>query len=241
MLRRRPSRSPSSSDARTLVRWKLLLAAACRRVLGITPFATSPFAPPSSRPSTKVSRRRVARSSSGLHVLEGPWEAFKYNFNREQYGKPPVDRASGAHCAQIGMWWMYFKWQWLRDAHGEMPALQVTLGHRLPDPRICWRVGTLATDRRSFWFFGRSCSRMTLLLIYYLNFKYGYSQAPELGDNVPREVRDRDYFYLWSFSAGACGLRWARVPVGDDRRARRLGERQLGRERCSCRAAEAGS
>jgi hypothetical protein len=41
---------------------------------------------------------------------------------------------------------------------------------------------------------------MTLLLIYYLNFKYGYSQAPELGDNVPREVRDRDYFYLWSFS-----------------------------------------
>ena len=39
------------------------------------------------------------------------------------------------------------------------------------------------------------------MLIYYLNFKYGYSQAPELGDTVEREVRDRDYFYLWSFSA----------------------------------------
>src|SRR6185369_4746180 len=27
------------------------------------------------------------------------------------------------------------------------------------------------------------------------------SQAPALGETVPREVRDRDYFYLWSFSA----------------------------------------
>jgi len=42
---------------------------------------------------------------------------------------------------------------------------------------------------------------LTLLLIYYLNFLYGASQSPELGDSVQREVRDRDYFYLWSFSA----------------------------------------
>jgi len=41
---------------------------------------------------------------------------------------------------------------------------------------------------------------MTLLLIYYLNFKYGNTQSPELTD-VEREVRDRDYFFLWSFSA----------------------------------------
>jgi len=41
---------------------------------------------------------------------------------------------------------------------------------------------------------------MTLVLIYYLNFKYGASQSPELV-GVQREVRDRDYFYLWSFSA----------------------------------------
>jgi hypothetical protein len=41
---------------------------------------------------------------------------------------------------------------------------------------------------------------MTLVLIYYLNFKYGASQDPDLA-GVAREVRDRDYFYLWSFSA----------------------------------------
>ncbi|MCR4340446.1 MAG: hypothetical protein NUW01_11260, partial [Gemmatimonadaceae bacterium] len=29
---------------------------------------------------------------------------------------------------------------------------------------------------------------------------YGFSQSQELGESVAREVRDRDYFYLWSFS-----------------------------------------
>jgi hypothetical protein len=56
-------------------------------------------------------------------------------------------------------------------------------------------------DRRSFWYFGTLMFSMTLLLIYYLNFKYGATQAPELGNTVEREVRDRDYLYLWSFSA----------------------------------------
>jgi hypothetical protein len=43
---------------------------------------------------------------------------------------------------------------------------------------------------------------MTLALIYYLNFKYGASQSPELGLRFDqREVRDRDYFFLWSYSA----------------------------------------
>jgi len=40
---------------------------------------------------------------------------------------------------------------------------------------------------------------MTLLLIYYLNFKLGASQDPS--NPAPHEVRDRDYFFLWSFSA----------------------------------------
>jgi len=35
---------------------------------------------------------------------------------------------------------------------------------------------------------------------YYLNFKYGWSQDPGATD-VDREVRDRDYFYIWSYSA----------------------------------------
>src|SRR5207253_1868207 len=50
-------------------------------------------------------------------------------------------------------------------------------------------------------YFGPLMFMVTVALVYYMNFKYGASQSPELGDTVPREVRDRDYFYLWSFSA----------------------------------------
>jgi hypothetical protein len=56
-------------------------------------------------------------------------------------------------------------------------------------------------SRKTFAYFGPLMFTLTLALIYYMNFKYGSSQAPDLGDSVPREVRDRDYFYLWSFSA----------------------------------------
>ena len=52
-------------------------------------------------------------------------------------------------------------------------------------------------ERRTFWYFGPLMFTLTLALIYYMNFKYGWSQSPELGENVQREVRDRDYFYIW--------------------------------------------
>jgi hypothetical protein len=99
------------------------------------------------------------------------------------------------------MWWLYFKWQWLRDHKMERPGLQGGLA------AIFLLLGILGgwvhyrRDPRSFAFFGPLMLTLTLGLIYYLNFKYGASQAPELGGTVEREVRDRDYFYLWSFSA----------------------------------------
>ena len=187
---------------RTLLRWKLLLALVGAAILGITPFATQPiraaFFPAINEGEPTACRTELKADCT---FSAGTWQAFKYNFNREQYGKPPVIERQAPIGAQIGMWWLYFKWQWLRDAHGEMPALQVTLA------TVFLILGLLGgwvhwqRDRRSFWFFGPLMFTMTLLLIYYLNFKYGYSQDPELGDNVAREVRDRDYFYLWSFSA----------------------------------------
>ena len=33
-----------------------------------------------------------------------------------------------------------------------------------------------------------------------MNFKYGYSQYPDQ-PTLPREVRERDYFFIGSFSA----------------------------------------
>src|SRR6185503_184649 len=39
---------------------------------------------------------------------------------------------------------------------------------------------------------------VTLALIFYLNFKYGYSMTREQA-SLPREVRERDYFFIASF------------------------------------------
>jgi hypothetical protein len=123
------------------------------------------------------------------------------NINRVQYGKPDVSERQAPFTAQVGMWWLYFKWQWLRDPYEQHVRWQLVLATvffllGLFGGYAHWRY-----DRRSFWFFGPLIGITTVGLIVYLNFKYGYSESPELGGTVAREVRDRDYFYLWSFSA----------------------------------------
>jgi hypothetical protein len=188
---------------RTILRWKLLAACVGMLILGGSSFATQPiraaYFPAINEGEPTGCREKI---TLGCTFSKGTYDAFMYNFNREQYGKPALsDRRGVPFSAQIGMWWYYFKWQWLRDAHGERPGLQGALA------AIFLVLGLLGgwvhykRDPRSFTFFGPLMFTLTLVLIYYLNFLYGASQAPELGESVPREVRDRDYFYLWSFSA----------------------------------------
>lgn len=185
-----------------LLRWKLLLACVGALILGGTPFATQPIRaahnPAINEGSPTACRDGITFSCT---FSKGTYDAFMYNFNRGQYGKPPVTERMAPFTAQVGMWWLYFKWQWLRDAHVENPGLQGSLA------AVFLVLGLLGgwvhyrRDPRSFAFFGPLMLTLTLVLIYYLNFKYGASQAPELGQMVDREVRDRDYFFLWSFSA----------------------------------------
>ncbi len=171
-------------------------------VLGLSPFATQPIraahfpAINEGEPTGCVTKLEVGCTFSQL-----TYDRFMYNFNRGQYGKPELGERQAPFTAQIGMYWLYYKWQFLRDAYTERPGLQNALAVFF---LILSGIGGwmhFKKDRRSFSFFGPLVFTMTLGLIFYLNFKYGHSQAPELGDSVPREVRDRDYFYLWSFSA----------------------------------------
>jgi hypothetical protein len=185
-----------------VVRWRLLLACAGALVLGGTPFLTQPIraahfpAINEGEPTGCTERLEVGCTFSQL-----TYDRFDYNFSRGQYGKPELSQRQAPFAAQVGMWWLYFKWQYWRDWEGKAPGLQGALA------AVFFVLGLLGAwvhwrrDRRSFAFFGPLMFTLTLLLIYYLNFKYGASQAPELGDSVDREVRDRDYFYLWSFSA----------------------------------------
>jgi hypothetical protein len=186
---------------RTLIRWRLLLACVGALFLGITPFAIQPIRaawnPPLNEGEPTACRAGLKLSCT---FSQGTVDAFMYNFNRGQYGKPELSDRQAPFTAQVDMWWFYFKWQWLRDPQLKHQVAQGVLGGLFLVLGLFGAWVHFQRDRRSFWYFGTFMLTVTLILIYYLNFKYGSSQSPELGDSVPREVRDRDYFFLWSFS-----------------------------------------
>jgi hypothetical protein len=99
------------------------------------------------------------------------------------------------------MWWHYFQWQWWRDAHRGPAGLQRALAVAFLLLAAFGAAAHWKRDRDSFVFIAPLIFTLSPALIFYLNFKYGWSQSPELGDSVPREVRDRDYFYVWSFAS----------------------------------------
>lgn len=196
---------------RTIFRWKLLLACGAMLLFGLTPFATQPIRA-AHFPALNEGEPTACRTKLELSCTfsKGTLEAFSYNFNRGQYGKPELSQRQATFGQQIQMYWMYFKWQWLRDAHEEHPFAQRLLAFMFLALGLAGGYVHWQRDRRSFWYFGGLTFTVSLGLIYYLNFKLGASQDP--GSPQPHEVRDRDYFYLWSFSAwgvwAALGLLW---------------------------------
>src|SRR6266700_945923 len=115
---------------------------------------------------------------------------------RQQYGKPQVWQRQATLAAQLGMWIQYFTWQWGRDWPASLQhALAVIFG----------ALGVLGAwrhwkaDRRTALAMTSLMATFTLLLIFYLNFKYGYSQMLD-HSQLPREVRERDYFFIASFA-----------------------------------------
>jgi hypothetical protein len=185
-----------------ILRWKLVLACAAAVVLGMSSFATQPIRAAHNPP---INEGDPTGCRNGISVectfSKQTWDAFKYNFNRGQYAKLPVTERQAPFTAQVGMWWLYFKWQWIRDHANENAQVQSGFAAAFLMLGLLGGWVHYKRDPRSFAFFGPLMATLTLGLIYYLNFKYGASQSPELGDTVAREVRDRDYFYLWSFSA----------------------------------------
>jgi hypothetical protein len=134
--------------------------------------------------------------------------------SREQYAKPPVTERMAPFSDQLVNWFQYFDWQWARGADpSERPG-----NARLVFSLLFGVLGVLGlaafwkVDRLLFLYMGSLVFLLTVGLVFYLNFKYGYSLAPEVIDRDLHEVRERDYFFiagflLWGTLAGI-GLTW---------------------------------
>jgi hypothetical protein len=198
----------------TIIRPKLVAGALLAMALGMTVFTLEPIR---SAHFPAINEGEPTGCMTEFHwsctFSATTEQRLKDNINRVQFGKPDLsNRQADFVQGQIGMWWHYFTWQFLRDPYVNNPGLQMALALIFLLLGLLGGVAHWQRDRMSFWFFGPLIFTVTLALIYYMNFKYGFSQSPDLGNTVPREVRDRDYFYLWSFSAwsvwAALGLVW---------------------------------
>ena len=185
---------------RTFIRWRLVLACAAVLVIGVTPFATQPIRA-AHFPAINEGEPTACRTKLELSCTfsKGTYDAFMYNLNRGQYAKPALSDRQASFSDQIGMWWMYFEWQWDRDAKSDHPFLQSLAAALFLALGVLGGWTHFKRDRETFWYFGTLMFTLTVLLVFYLNFKLGASQPSVLQGE--REVRDRDYFYLWGYSA----------------------------------------
>ena len=186
---------------KTFLRGKLIVQVAAVTVLGVSLFAFEPVRS-ANHPALNEGEPTACVSGFALNctLSHETVERLRAQIAREQYGKPPIFERWIPFTAQMGMWWQYFTWQWLRDPHGAHPAAQMALALLAMTLAITGARVHARADRPTFVLIAALAATLSVALVFYLNFKYGSSQAPELGTSVPREVRDRDYFFLWSFS-----------------------------------------
>lgn len=149
--------------------------------------------------------------------------ALAANLRRDQYAKPPLSQRMAPLGHQMQNWYQYFDWQWgrgltvseLPGSNARLPLGLLILGLGLWGLVVPFGAG--GGGRGAGVYLLALTGTLTVLLVYYLNFKYGYSLAPpEIGREL-REVRERDYFFigsfhLWGFLAGmglVAAWRWA--------------------------------
>ncbi|WP_419950450.1 DUF2723 domain-containing protein [Candidatus Palauibacter sp.] len=167
----------------------------------------------------------------GNRKLAVACEPLSLSLIRDQYGPGPVTQRQAPLTAQYANYWQYFDWQWARSLPpgGRLAASMLFLFLALVGLWTHFR-----SDRKTFVYAGTLLFTVTLLLVYYLNFKYGYSlYLEEVPNFLQHEVRERDYFYIigfqmWGLYAGlglaALWGQWTPSPRQDPTRSYRSAE-----------------
>jgi hypothetical protein len=140
----------------------------------------------------------------GMAKLPGACENLYAALAREQYGKPSIFDRQAPFWAQMATFFQYFDWQWARSVSGASGyfgagRIFVTLLFTALGGYGAWEHWK--RDRKSFLYMGVLFLTLSVGLVIYMNFKYGFAQVQSLGLSADlAEVRERDYFFLVSFS-----------------------------------------
>ena len=184
-----------TTDPRVLVRPRFVVAALLVAVVG-----------------TSVNLFIPIRAHLDPYLNQGEattWPALQAVLTREQFGKPsvfanpmyPAGADNPGHTLvlygqQLLNYVQYFTWQFGRDwAAGAQRALAVLFaGLGFLGARRHWQA-----ERRAAVAMTALMLTLTVALVFYLNFKWGYSQ-PYRAPGLEHEVRERDYFFIASFA-----------------------------------------
>ena len=116
--------------------------------------------------------------------------------SREQYGKPSVfERQTASLFDQLANYWQYWTWQFARD--WRTLAAPIAVLFTAIGLTGAWTL--IRRDIRAGLAAVGLIGTLSVLLVFYLNFKYGFSIYPDRL-SLEREVRERDYFFIASFS-----------------------------------------
>jgi len=216
---------------RTVTNWKLYAVGAALAIIGLSIHVFLPL-------RASLSPVINEANPSTLHAL---WESL----TRQQYDKPsmfsdPTDpslpRTASMIWAQIVNYVQYFDWQWARSVAGKInyfgsPRPLFTLAFA-----VLGGYGAFThfkKDRISFYYVAVLFLTLSLGLVAYLNFKYGFSTPFHPDSMEMHEVRERDYFFVVGFSVwglwAGLGLTvlWMRLSEELAGRFRTLRSRQL--------------
>jgi hypothetical protein len=137
------------------------------------------------------------------------WQALWAVLTRQQYGKPsifdnptqPPGIGNSGHT--VALYWsqlvnyaQYFSWQF---GHDWAPRVQRVLAVLFGALGGIGAMRHWRADKRTASAMTLLVVLFTLALVFYLNFKYGYSLHPE-APVTSHEVRERDYFFICSFA-----------------------------------------
>jgi hypothetical protein len=204
-------------EPRTLLNWRLYAAGLVVALLGLSVHLYLPIRAgldPVINEADPTCETVGAAIVSVATMGRAGCDELSAALQREQYDKPSmfknpiaysqgydVKRGAGLIGAQYAMYAQYFDWQWARSANGlssffgplrvGFTLLFVALG-------IFGAWSHYQRDRTSWIYFALLFVTLSIGLTFYLNFKYGYTY-PGVSRDVT-EVRERDYFFIVSFS-----------------------------------------